>query len=265
MGKRSQETCEDGIVATNDFVAVIDGSTSKAHKQLSPEMRNGKYAMMVLRNAIKNLPLDITLNDFCVFATNAIASVYERYHIHRDRLIEHPEERLTASLCIFSRYKKEIWMIGDCQCLCHGQHYDNPKPHEAPVARHRSLLINEWISNGKYTVSQLLAHDYARDAIVADIVESCHHQNIDFSVIDGFPVALEKVVTIPADTCDDIVLATDGYPFLLPTLQASEDALMNQLNNDPLCYQSFLATKGKIEGNVSFDDRAYIRFFLVNQ
>lgn len=261
-GKKSQKTCEDGIVATDDFIAVIDGSTSKAQQQISSEMRNGRYAMLILQDVIKNLPADVTLTQFCTIATDAIASVYKRHNVGRDHLIQHPEERLTASLCIFSRVRKEIWMIGDCQCLCNGRYYDNPKPHEAPVAHHRSMLISKMISNGIYTESQLLAHDHARDEVVADIVESCHHQNTDFSVIDGFPVALDKVVIIHADTSDDIVLATDGYPFLLPTLQASEEALMRQLANDPLCYKTFLATKGKVEGNVSFDDRAYIRFCI---
>ena len=260
MGKKSPETCEDGIVATNDFVAVIDGSTSKARHQISSEMRNGRYAMLLLKDIITSLSPDVTLSQFCAIATNAIAEVYKRHDIRRDRLMEHPEERLTASLCVFSFYRKEIWMIGDCQCLCDGRYYDNPKPHEVPVARRRSVLIHNMLSCGTYTDQQLLAHDYARDAVVADIVESCHHQNIDFSVIDGFPVALDKVVTIHADANRDIVLATDGYPFLYPTLQESEDALKEQLRNDPLCYQTFLATKGIVEGNVSFDDRAYIRF-----
>lgn len=260
MGKRDLETCEDGIVATDDFVAVIDGSTSKARQQLSTEMRNGKFAMLLLKETITKLPQNVTKDQFCAIATDVIASVYEQHNISKNRLVEHPEERLTASICIFSLFRKEIWMIGDCQCLCNGRYYDNPKPHEAPVANRRSKLIHEMISGGIYTVKQLLAHDYARDAVVADIIESCHHQNIDFSVIDGFPVALDKVVTIHADTSSDIVLASDGYPFLFPTLNESEKALTQQLSNDPLCYQTFLATKGKIDGNVSFDDRAYIRF-----
>ena len=27
VGKKSQEACEDGVVVTDDFIAVIDGST----------------------------------------------------------------------------------------------------------------------------------------------------------------------------------------------------------------------------------------------
>ncbi len=225
-------------------------------------MLNGRYAMLLLKEAIKNLPADVTLHQFCDHATQSISTVYDQHDISRDRLVEHPEERLTASLCIYSRYREEIWMIGDCQCLCNGRYYDNPKPHEAPAARRRSTLIREFLSNGSNSISQLLAHDYARDAILGDIVESCHHQNVDFSVVDGFPVAMEKTVTIDARTTGDIILATDGYPFLHPTLNESERALAQQLSTDPLCYQNFFATKGMVDGNVSFDDRAYVRFCL---
>ena len=33
QGKHSAADCEDGIVVTNDFVAVIDGSTSQTPKR----------------------------------------------------------------------------------------------------------------------------------------------------------------------------------------------------------------------------------------
>ena len=35
IGKKSQEVCEDGMVITDDFIAVIDGSTSKTPKPVS--------------------------------------------------------------------------------------------------------------------------------------------------------------------------------------------------------------------------------------
>ena len=44
IGKKSQEACEDGMVVTDDFIAVIDGSTSKTPKHLNPDMKNGRYA-----------------------------------------------------------------------------------------------------------------------------------------------------------------------------------------------------------------------------
>ena len=58
----------------------------------------------------------------------------------------------------------------------------------------------------------------------------------------------------------DTNLATDGDPFLRDTLSASEEALAAQLATDPLCIRTYLATKGQMAGNLSFDDRAYVRF-----
>lgn len=48
VGKKSQEACEDGVVVTDDFIAVIDGSTSKTPTHLSPDMKNGRYAMVLI-------------------------------------------------------------------------------------------------------------------------------------------------------------------------------------------------------------------------
>lgn len=52
IGKKSQEACEDGMVVTDDFIAVIDGSTSKTPKHLNPDMKNGRYAMMLISEYI---------------------------------------------------------------------------------------------------------------------------------------------------------------------------------------------------------------------
>ena len=105
-------------------------------------------------------------------------------------------------------------------------------------------------------------------------------QNQTYTVIDGFPVYREgvKIVALkmkPAssriETCfqehpkpvsspNEVVLASDGYPFLRPTLAESEAALAEQIANDPQNIHSFIATKGIVEVNKSFDDRTYIRF-----
>ena len=109
------------------------------------------------------------------------------------------------------------------------------------------------------TIASLRRHDIARDTIVHLIVETCFRQNIDFSVVDGFDIPMEKVKVVPIPSGHEVVLSTDGYPFLLPTLTESETALARLIATDPLCISEYLATKGVMEGNVSFDDRAYVR------
>ena len=286
IGKKNQEACEDGMVVTDDFIAVIDGSTSKTPKHLNPDMKNGRYAMMLISEYIREeLKADASVDDFCQGATAYIYNkVYEKLGVE-ERLKEHPEERLTASAILYSRTRNEVWMVGDCQAIIDGKLYENGKPYEEKIARKRVELIEQGLSPAE-----------ARKQIEPLLIEAMlSGQNQTYTVIDGFPVYREgvKVVSLSdsssvqdsvssSDSCSvqdpvscpgsasasdtipssssEIVLASDGYPFLKPTLAASETALAEQIANDPQNIHSFIATKGIVEGNKSFDDRTYIRF-----
>lgn len=280
IGKKSPEACEDGMVVTDDFIAVIDGSTSKTPKHLNPDMKNGRYAMMLISEYIREeLKADASVDDFCQGVTAYIYNkVYEKLGVE-ERLKEHPEERLTASAILYSRTRNEVWMVGDCQAIIDGKLYENGKPYEQEIARKRVELIEQGLSPAE-----------ARKQIEPLLIEAMlSGQNQTYTVIDGFPIYREgvKVVSV-SDSCSvqdsvpasdsvpcsdsvsasgtffvsssEIVLASDGYPFLEPTLAASEAALAEQIANDPQNIHSFIATKGIVEGNKSFDDRTYIRF-----
>ncbi len=247
-------------MATDSHVAVIDGSTSKAAVQLSSSMRNGRLAMMLVSEVLEHLSPTATCQEFCEQVTRHISDCYIRHQISPDRLTSHPEERLTASVAVYSLSHDEVWMVGDCQCLAGDTLYDNPKPEEERIARKRSDIINKMLEEGVTDVASLQRHDTGRDVIVGEIVQTCYSQNVRFSVADGFPIAMQYVKNIDISGFGEIVLATDGYPFLRPTLEASEAALSTLLQEDPLCIHHYLATKGMMQGNVSFDDRAYVRF-----
>ena len=286
IGKKSPEACEDGMVVTDDFIAVIDGSTSKTPKHLNPDMKNGRYAMMLISEYIREeLKVDASVDDFCQGVTAFIYNkVYEKLGVE-ERLKEHPEERLAASAILYSRTRNEVWMVGDCQAIIDGKLYENGKPYEQEIARKRVELIAQGLSPAE-----------ARKQIEPLLIKAMlSGQNQTYTVIDGFPVYREgvKVVSVSdsssvqdsvssSDSCSvqdpvscsgsasasdtipssssEIVLASDGYPFLKPTLAASEAALAEQIANDPQNIRSFIATKGIVEGNKSFDDRTYIRF-----
>ena len=280
IGKKSPEACEDGMVVTDDFIAVIDGSTSKTPKHLNSDMKNGRYAMMLISEYIREeLKADASVDEFCQGVTAYIYNkVYEKLGVE-ERLKEHPEERLTASAILYSWTRNEVWMVGDCQAIIDGKLYENGKPYEEKIARKRVELIEQGLSPAE-----------ARKQIEPLLIKAMlSGQNQTYTVIDGFPIYREgvKVVSV-SDSCSvqdsvpasdsvpcsdsasasdtipssssEIVLASDGYPFLKPTLAASEAALAEQIANDPQNIHSFIATKGIVEGNKSFDDRTYIRF-----
>lgn len=266
-GKKSPESCEDGLVVTADFIAVIDGSTSKTPHHLSPDMKNGRYAMVLISEYIQHeLKPESTVEDFCEGVTSYIYNkVYRQQGIEK-QMQAHPEERLTASAILYSKAKNEVWMVGDCQAIIDGKLYENNKPFEDIVARRRVELIRQGFTpqEARKTIEPLL------------IQAMLEGQNKTYTVIDGFPIYQKgmKVVSLNApqknvetDVADslplptkEIVLASDGYPFLKPTLTESEEALAHLLAYDPQCTHEFIATKGIVVGNKSFDDRTYIRF-----
>ena len=59
---------------------------------------------------------------------------------------------------------------------------------------------------------------------------------------------------------DDVVLASDGYPIMRPTLAESEQELERLRRADPHLVNEFRTTKGFTPELRSFDDRTYIRF-----
>ena len=174
-------------------------------------------------------------------------------------LRRNPKERMAASAAIYSHARQEIWLVGDCQCMIDGQFYDNPKTYESLIADMRGAYIRMQLQKGR-PISDFQSHDDGRDYILPVFDSTCRNQNVTFSVIDGFTVAMDKVRVIDVSGAKEIVLATDGYPFLYPTLSESEQALASQLSEDPLCIGHFKATKGLMHSNQSFDDRTYIRF-----
>ena len=273
IGKKSQEACEDGLVMTDDFIAVIDGSTSKTPKHLSPDMKNGRYAMMLISEYIQQeMKADATVDEFCEGIT---AYIYNKVYMPmgiEEQLRLHPEERLTASAIIYSNQKKEVWMVGDCQAIINGKLYDNSKPYEQEIAQKRVELIAQGLSPAE-----------ARKQIEPLLIKAMlSGQNQTYTVIDGFPIYREgvKIVALkmklasnsietysqeylkPVSSPNEVVLASDGYPFLKPTLAESEAALAHLIAHDPQCIHDFIATKGLVAGNKSFDDRTYIRFII---
>lgn len=266
-GKKSPESCEDGLVVTADFIAVIDGSTSKTPHHLSPDMKNGRYAMVLISGYIQHeLKPESTVEDFCEGVTSYIYNKVYRQQGIEEQMQAHPEERLTASAILYSKAKNEVWMVGDCQAIIDGKLYENNKPFEDIVARRRVELIRQGFTpqEARKTIEPLL------------IQAMLEGQNKTYTVIDGFSIYQKgvKVVSLNApqknvetDVADslplptkEIVLASDGYPFLKPTLTESEEALAHLLAYDPQCTHEFIATKGIVVGNKSFDDRTYIRF-----
>ena len=104
-----QMKCEDGLFISNDFIAVIDGVTSKGELTwpdgseggsvfLSP-MTSGRYAREILAQALKTMEPGIDADSAMEYLNQALAKAGSG---RREFLRDHPEERLQAVVILYS-------------------------------------------------------------------------------------------------------------------------------------------------------------------
>lgn len=268
IGKHGLEKCEDRIVFTPDFVAVIDGSTSKSLLSPLPNGKSGgQMAAEIVAEVIQTMPPTTDLRSFVKNTNLLFQKSYARYYAPSTikEMNGLKQNRWTCSLIIYSRHENSIWMIGDCMGLLLSQsgcqtELSNEKPYEQVLAERRAKFLQEQLNLGNTTVAEVRKHDIGRDMIIPIMLEEMKNQNVTYAVIDGFDVAWQGVKVISNIHCKEIVLASDGYLKLFPTLHQTENYLQEYLAKDPLMIQSHVATKAWMEGTDSFDDRTYIRF-----
>lgn len=263
-GKECADKCEDGIVATADFAAVVDGSTAKSDFQWQGR-KTGRLAMETITRAIRYLPAGVSATEAVRTITDSIRGFYETHGMTR-RLAEEPGCRLTACAVIYSRARGEVWQIGDCQCIIGGSLKTNEKEIDRIMAEARAAYNEVALALGA-TQADIEASDpgrafigpfLQRQAILQNSPDSL--QRLAFAALDGFPVNMRQVkVHKVSKDVTEIVLASDGYPSLCPTLLRSEALLRQSLAADPMCMRQYKSTKGVKAGNRSFDDRSYLR------
>ncbi|MCA0352230.1 MAG: hypothetical protein LCH85_09555 [Chloroflexi bacterium] len=255
--------CEDSIFINDHFACVIDGVSSKFGK-LWEGKTSGKMATILLENAIKVLPRTASLDEAVAALTLSIADYYQKNGIY-ENLKENTAERFSATISLYSDYHREVWSIGDVQCLIDGKVYVNRMLIDDIVVNTRALYLELELIEGKQP-NQIMESDLGRKFISSLIQRQGIFQNSPinspyaFGVVDGFDIPKNLITVTAIGKTNEVVLASDGYPDVRSTLMESEAILATILKEDPLCMRIFKAVKGLGEGRTSYDDRAYLRF-----
>lgn len=257
--------CEDKIVTNNNFVCLIDGATSKSRMMFNDKTQ-GIIAGELIEKIVNDLSCKSSIFDFI----DIVNHVFKKFYI-KNNLLEHmdknPIDRLNASVVLFSAYHRELWLIGDCQVMLDNKRVYNPKLIDKVLSELRAFIIDSSLKEG-CTIDQLMQNDIGREKIMPFMEKQFLFQNdlsisdYSYSVLDGYPINQRCIKVCDVRNVNSIVLATDGYPKIFPTLEKTERYLKKILTKDPLCYWLYKSTKGLKAGNISFDDRAYIKIEL---
>ncbi|MGI6437947.1 MAG: hypothetical protein ACOX0D_07930 [Sphaerochaeta sp.] len=265
MGKSPDLENEDGLFINEHFAAVIDGCSSR--KPLSGQTRtNGVIAKNLLLACLENLAPHASKDE----TFHALNDSIRRWYGTRD-LLEAAEEdaelRPGAYIAMLSNARREIWILGDCQALADGVHYTETKAIDTLMELNRTMLIEEALIQG-FSREHLLRHpELIQDRLSEFMTHQAAFQNrmvgtsiFGYPTLDGFFDHYESIIVVQLGSdSKEVVLASDGYPFLRPTLEESEMKLKQLLRKDPLLYTEYRATKGLNPAYTSFDDRSYLR------
>ncbi len=259
--------CEDCIHLSEHFIAVIDGATSKTQDRWDGKT-SGRVAADIIDATFHQMPPDCTARQAADRLTLAIREFYRENDFEAE-VMANPARRCTASVVAISLFHKEVWSIGDCQFMLGNQLFSVHKKVDEVVEEARAFFLASELLLNQAQVEDFLAHDTGRDFIQPLLARQHRFQNnpqagsLYYAAVDGFSIPDDGVVVEPIpDDVTQIVLASDGYPFLRQSLTESEQCLADLLQRDPLLFRDYKSTKGLVAGNASFDDRAYVKIRL---
>lgn len=261
--KKSNEKTQSGddvVHLTPHFAAVIDGAGSWSGRLdgLTP----GRFAALAVARGLDALPSEATLPEAAAFLSQRLAQALATATLEGE-LLRPP----TCVAAIYSAARREIWLVGDCQALLAGQHYQTNLPTDERAAAFRQALLRALLLAGK-TVADLRASDPSWPLLRPLFEAAPAYQNhptdpLGYGAFDGQPIPERhlQVIKVPKSV-SEIVLASDGYPVLRPTLEESEAALWDLAQTDPLMIGDYAGCRAFSSDTDSFDDRTYLRLRL---
>ncbi|MDH3707435.1 MAG: protein phosphatase 2C domain-containing protein [Acidimicrobiia bacterium] len=258
-GKSPAKECEDLIVVTDDFAAVIDGATDATGAAFDGRT-GGRFAAEVIGTAIEALPRDVGARVFADRLTRALLDAVQA------TAGDLPDDVRWPAACVvcLSAANREVWRIGDCNVVVDGVAHPGTKRVDEASYGFRAVVNAALLARGT-PLEEILEHDPGAQAArpLTDIQQHLANRvgPWGYGCINGRPIPSEyvEVVPVPNAPCE-VVLTSDGFAEVLPTLSASEARLDEMITADPAAVGSlWLLGKSLRPGFRSLDDRAYLR------
>ena len=226
----------------------------------SLEKKSGRIAAEAILNSCGQLPIEVGAEDAVRHFNNALKHAYGE---KLGKAEADPQLQMFANVILYSSYAKEIWSFGDCHGMINGRRFSFEKEIDKHLASIRQAYLAGLIAQGR-TEKELIASDpsvlYMKPHLLRELQFANQKGRWGFDVLNGMQINPEGVVRISVSIGDEIVLASDGYPKLMPTLAESENELRRIMENDPLMFRLYPSVKGCSPDAASFDDRAYQRY-----
>lgn len=256
--------CEDVIVTAGPIVAVIDGATDKSGRRIRTsegDVTGGRFAALELARTIATLEPGAAPARQVEALTGALRDATARAY----GPVAYGELP-SASLVVYDDTARVVWRVGDCPFRIDTSMWVNPRRIDQVAADFRAAFV----AASRHTTGETPGEGrggIGRDAILPLLHIQGHLANtlgeFGYGAINGTPVPERFIDVVPVwETAREIVLASDGYPWIAGSLHEAETELARLLAADPDCVGALRGTKGLVPEAVSFDDRSWIRIAL---
>ncbi len=255
VGKISPERCEDVIHVSKNFIAVIDGATSYLCHETGKAP--GKVIAEIIDHSISELSPALPSQQFHIELSLRVGDELSRkWPVN--------EEVPTASLITYSVAHSEVWILGDGWVSAAGHARRFSIPFADAYTLLRCTYLHSLIQRGM-SIAELRDNDRALELILPFIRVQKHIQNTlpepyGYGVLDGRSSCSNYVKIMKIRSGDEVILASDGYPVIAKDLRRTEELLQRIIEEDPLMISKYKQVKGVMNGQKSFDDRAFVRF-----
>lgn len=254
-GKFDDRVCEDMIVVTDDFAAVIDGASDATGARF--DGRSGGFlAAEAIAVAISALPADVDARGFADILSSAVAEAVGEISAG----VRWP----VAVVACASARRREVWRIGDCNVVIGGVDHPSTFRVDDAVSSFRAALNAALLQQGT-PLEQILNDDPGAQAARRLTDNQQHLANTlgpwGYGCVNGCPVPDDhvEVMALP-EAPTEVILTSDGYPRVLPTLLETERALADLVASDPAAVgELWTIGKSSRPGSNAPDDRAYLR------
>ena len=260
--KTAGRVCEDIIVVTGDFSAVIDGASDATGARFDGRS-GGRLAAEVVANAVSVLPADAGARSFADSLSDALAAAVTAMVGTLG-----PDTRWpVAVLTCVSAHRRQVWRIGDGNVVIGGTPHLGLSRIDEAAYSFRAATNAALLARGM-PLHELIESDPGAAAVR---ILSDNQQNLTNKVsrwgrgsINGSRVPDEYIEILPIpDGPTEVILTTDGFPVPLATLAESEAELAEMVSRDPAAVDELWAIgKPMKSGANAPDDRAYLRLTI---
>lgn len=260
--KSYDRVCEDIVVVSYDFVAVIDGASDATGAQFD-DKSGGRFAAESLARTIASLPADADARAFADRAASSLATDVAAVAGVLDADTRWPVAVLTCA----SAHRREVWRIGDGNVVIDGIEHPATRRIDRAAYGFRAAVNAALLAKGT-PVADVIEDDPGARAARLLIDNQQHLANRvgpwGYGCINGQPVPDEYIEVIPIPTGPtEVVFTSDGYPVASPTLLEAETVLTQMIRDDPVAIGELWAMgKSTKPGANAPDDRSYLRFTM---